>query len=104
MGRLVSAAATLGVTIVEGRPLRGRPGHYDDETRTIVLRPGLPRRRRRGVLGHELGHAYYKHIRCGDPYLSARQERQADEYARAPSDHPRGVRARPNRFTVRTST
>ncbi|MDV2477468.1 ImmA/IrrE family metallo-endopeptidase [Rhodococcus zopfii] len=81
MGRLVSAAATLGVTIVEGRPLRGRPGHYDDETRTIVLRPGLPRRRRRGVLGHELGHAYYKHIRCGDPYLSARQERQADEYA-----------------------
>ncbi|WP_373922201.1 ImmA/IrrE family metallo-endopeptidase [Rhodococcus sp. LW-XY12] len=81
VSRLISVAATLGVTVVEGHPLRGRAGHYDDETRTIVLRPGLTRRRKRGVLAHELGHAFYRHIRSCDPYLKARQERQADEYA-----------------------
>lgn len=33
-------------------------GLWDDETRTILVRRDLPMKRRKYVLGHELGHAY----------------------------------------------
>ena len=34
-------------------------GMWDSETRTIYVRAALPMRRRRYILGHELGHALW---------------------------------------------
>lgn len=78
---LSALAATLGVTIVEGRPVGGHKGEYIHARRLIVLRAGLSRIQGRSTLAHELGHATYGDTPTGDHRYDAMQEARADRYA-----------------------
>lgn len=49
---------------------------WNPETRTIKVRDGLPYRKTRSLIAHELGHAYYGHT-----VSTPKNERQADSYA-----------------------
>ena len=73
---LDQVAADLGVTVRHQRPLRGRWGEYDPLRHTITLHPSLAPVQYQYALGHELGHAYYRHHGC-----RPRQEWQADRFA-----------------------
>lgn len=61
----------------------GPKGFYDDATRTISTRRGLPIAQYRSTLAHELGHAHYGDVPTADPVRHARQEHRADRWAAA---------------------
>lgn len=65
----------LGVTVRRGWPTGDWWGEYNDELRTIWLRPDLGLEQHRSTLAHECGHAYYRHRG-----VTPRQERQAREF------------------------
>ncbi|MGV0109796.1 ImmA/IrrE family metallo-endopeptidase [Arthrobacter sp. CP30] len=68
--------AETGVTVVEGSLPNGWWGAYDWRSHTIRLRPRLGVVQYGTTLGHELGHALYRH-----QGTTPRQERQADVWA-----------------------
>jgi hypothetical protein len=66
----------LGVTVRIGWVPVGAWGTYDAELHLITLKPGLAPLQMLCTLMHELGHAAHKHHGT-----SAKQEREADEWA-----------------------
>lgn len=76
---LTNLAHELGVTITYHDT--GPKGYYHHPTRTISLRRSLKPVAKRCTLAHELGHAYYGHEATGNPWLDARSERAADQFA-----------------------
>lgn len=75
---LEELADRLGVTLLEH--VGGEKGrHY--RRGIISLRQGLPWATRRVTLAHELAHHILGHTPTGDAWMSARQERHADELA-----------------------
>lgn len=81
MTNLYLAAATAGLIVVEGDLPRDEPSRYYHSHRCIVLRSGMAQAEVNTALSHELGHAHHGHLCSPDEGESARQERQADEYA-----------------------
>lgn len=72
-------AHELGVTITYHHA--GPKGLYTHAARTISLRHNLKPVAKRCTLAHELGHAYYGHEPTSHPWLDARIERAADQFA-----------------------
>ncbi len=70
-------ANTLGITVAY-RPLPDHlpPAWWNPRSKTITAREGLPRRKVRSLIAHELGHAHYGHT-----ISTPKAERQADQYA-----------------------
>ncbi len=70
-------ANTLGITVAY-RPLPDHlpPAWWNPRSKTITVRKGLPRRKVRSLIAHELGHAHYGHT-----ISTPKAERQADQYA-----------------------
>ncbi|GAA5229209.1 ImmA/IrrE family metallo-endopeptidase [Arthrobacter cryoconiti] len=66
----------LGVTVDTGPLPKGWWGAYDRTGHAIILRHGLAPIQRKSTLAHELGHAWYQHVR-GDK----KAERQASVWA-----------------------
>lgn len=81
MMNLYMAAAAAGLIVVEGDLPEHEPSRYYHSHRCIVLRTGMSRADVRTALGHELGHADHGHLCSYDDEQTAKQERQADEYA-----------------------
>lgn len=80
MQRLFDLAESLDI-VVEYHPLRARNGEYRDDLRRIRLREGMSERLTRWTLAHELGHAHHGHCPNMFGQSSARQEREANEWA-----------------------
>lgn len=59
----------------------GEHGKWFPSRRVIHLHPGLGPANRLYTLAHELGHALLGHMAKPPPWLHARQEREADEWA-----------------------
>ncbi|MGC2866024.1 ImmA/IrrE family metallo-endopeptidase [Corynebacterium glutamicum] len=71
-------AELFGVQVIETNDLRpGWNGMYLHQVRIILLKKGMDPWKRRSVLAHELGHAYYQDESHGD----TRIEKRADQYA-----------------------
>lgn len=80
---LLVSAEIYRVT-VETSPDGLRPnenGKWFPDRRLIHLRPGMGPTNRLYTLAHELGHAVLGHMAHPPPWLHARQEREADEWA-----------------------
>lgn len=67
--------------VVEFAPLANRDGEYRDDLRRIRLREDMSERLMRWKFGHELGHAVHGHRPDMFGGTSARQEREANEWA-----------------------
>lgn len=80
MQQLFDIARSLDV-VVEYAPLVHRDGEYREDLRRIRLRVGMSERLTRWKLGHELGHAVFGHRVDIFGQTSARQEREANEWA-----------------------
>lgn len=75
---LEKIAELFGVQVIETNDLRpGWNGMYLHQARIILLKKGMDPWKRRSVLAHELGHAYYRDEVHGDTRL----EKRANEYA-----------------------
>lgn len=81
---LTTIARDLGVTI-EYAPLvengRCRDGEYRADLRRIRLRHGMPWRKERSALAHEIAHAMSRDIPTGCRIADARAEHRADVWA-----------------------
>ena len=77
--RLHALAEHLGVAVTYHHG--GPKGLYVAEGRFITLRDGMGWRKLRSTFAHELGHAIHEDRPTHDPWVHARQERRADEFA-----------------------
>lgn len=76
---LARLADDMGVLLT--RHDSGPKGFYDDATRTISTRRGLPIAQYKSTLAHELAHAHYRDVPTGSRLYDLRQERRADKWA-----------------------
>lgn len=77
--RLHALADKLGVQVA-WHP-GGPKGLWVPAIRTITLRDNMGWRKLRSTFAHELGHAIHDDRPTHDPWIHARQERRADEWA-----------------------
>lgn len=81
---VLARLAALGVQIIEAPIEKGYLGWYDQETRTVTVSAGMPWRKKRSTLAHELAHVELGHAMrpgwWGSLYEPA-MEAEADELA-----------------------